>query len=111
VGIIRLLAIYPFPCPVELPLPPDVRVAQALPGSPGTVLGINAYPPWVCDVAVVTRPEGLPVAIEVALSGNEDDRIYSVADYMRDLIGGREMDEYELRMENLDYEASGVVFR
>ena len=43
------------------------------------------------------------MAIEVALSGNEDERIYSVADYMRDLIGGREMDEVELRRENLDY--------
>lgn len=96
---------------MPLPIAADVVPVQAVPGGPGTVLGINAYPPFVCDVAVVKSPEGLPAAIDVVLRSEPDDRLYTKADYLRDLLGAREMSLLELRRENPDYEPGRVVFR
>lgn len=102
----KLLAVYPWPVPIDLPIAPDVRPVQAMPGGPTIVLGINAYPPFICDVAVVKSPEGLPAAIEVVLAGKPDPRLYTKADYLRDILGAREMSELELRREDVDYEAA-----
>lgn len=107
----RLLPVFPWPVPVALPIEPDVVPVAAVPGGPSTVLGINQYPPFVCDVAVVRSPEGLPAAIDIVLSGEADPRLYTKADYLRDLLGGREMTEYEILLEDPDFEPTGVYFR
>ena len=80
-----MLAVFPHPSPVELPVPSDVLIVAAMPGTPGTVLGIDAYPPFICDVVVVPSFEVLSAAIKVVLAGTPDARI-SKADYLRDLL-------------------------
>lgn len=90
--------------PPPLPLPEGVEVVEAMPGSPGTVLGLNARPPWFCDAAVVPTREGVPAAIDVILSGREDDRIHTAEQWLAELMpGAREMTELELRREDLDW--------
>jgi len=98
----KYLPVYRWPAP-PLPLPVGVTAVQSLPGSPGTTLGLNARPPWFCDAAVVTTPEGVPAAIEVILSGRDDPRIHTAAQWLEELMpGAREMSDLELRREDLD---------
>lgn len=95
----KYLPTYPWPAP-PLPLPEGVAAVEALPGSPGTALGLNARPPWFCDAAVVPTREGLPAAIDVILSGRDDPRIHTAAQWLEELMPGvRELSDTEIRRE------------
>lgn len=96
------LQLYPWPVAGEhmavlkeakasLGLEVQVIPTQAVPGLHGRVLGLGSLPPWVCDAALVKRPdevESVARALKWILTAPpESDRGFMVADYLEGFFG------------------------
>ena len=95
------LPIFPWPLTAEqsalvreakLRLGPDAPLVQpvpANPGEPGRVLGLGAFPPFVCDLAYVPEPTNID-QIENRLRWlllDDGQKGFEVLDYLRALLG------------------------
>lgn len=68
---------------------PSVQPVPANPGEPGRVLGLGAFPPFVCDLAYVPDPTSVD-QIENRLRWlllDQGERGFEVLDYLRALLG------------------------
>ena len=69
-----------------------VQVVQAVPGTPSRVLSMGGRPTFVCDVLEVKPGDDIPSALEWVLDdGQPIERGFTKADYLRALIGAREI--------------------